>query len=100
MRRTITDVRVVQHHHAAAITDRGRERVRQMHRVIVTRLLPLPGEDCRPQGDRNHGRRPSHRKRLSRRLLLTTNTEENAIAAPASIGLSRPAAASGNAATL
>ena len=35
-----------------------------------------------------------------RRLLPTTNTEENAIAAPASIGLSRPAAASGIAATL
>jgi hypothetical protein len=36
----------------------------------------------------------------SRRLLLTTNTELNAIAAPASIGFSRPAAASGSAATL
>ncbi len=35
-----------------------------------------------------------------RRLLLTTNTEENAIAAPASIGLSRPAMASGIIATL
>jgi hypothetical protein len=32
--------------------------------------------------------------------LLTTNTELNAIAAPASIGLSRPAAANGSAATL
>ncbi|VAZ93761.1 hypothetical protein LAUMK35_02417 [Mycobacterium pseudokansasii] len=36
----------------------------------------------------------------SRRLLVTTNTDENAIAAPASIGLSSPAAASGNAAML
>ncbi len=36
----------------------------------------------------------------SRRLLPTTNTEENAIAAPAIIGLSSPAAASGSAATL
>lgn len=38
--------------------------------------------------------------RRSRKLLVTTNTDENAIAAPASIGLSRPAAASGIAATL
>lgn len=36
----------------------------------------------------------------SRRLLATTNTEENAIAAPAIIGLRSPAAASGSAATL
>ena len=36
----------------------------------------------------------------SRRLLLTTNTDENAIAAPASIGFSIPAAAKGRAATL
>ena len=42
----------------------------------------------------------SARKRRSRRLLVTTKTEENAIAAPAIIGLSRPAAASGRAATL
>ena len=40
------------------------------------------------------------RKRRSRRLLVTTNTDENAIAAPASIGFSSPAAASGRAATL
>ena len=38
--------------------------------------------------------------RRSRRLLLTTKTDENAIAAPAIIGLSNPAAASGIAATL
>lgn len=36
-------------------------------------------------------------KRRSRRLLPTTNTELNAIAAPASIGLSNPAAARGRA---
>jgi hypothetical protein len=36
----------------------------------------------------------------SRRLLLTTKAELKAIAAPAIIGLSRPAAASGIAATL
>src|SRR5699024_3955016 len=35
-----------------------------------------------------------------RRLFVTTNTEENAMAAPAIIGLSRPSAASGIAATL
>ncbi len=40
------------------------------------------------------------RKPRSRRLLETTNTDENAIAAPAIIGLSSPAAASGTAATL
>ena len=39
-------------------------------------------------------------KRRSRRLLVTTKTEEKAIAAPAIIGLSRPGAASGSAATL
>lgn len=39
-------------------------------------------------------------KRRSRRLLLTTNTELKAIAAPAINGLSSPAAANGSAATL
>jgi hypothetical protein len=39
-------------------------------------------------------------KRLNRRLLSTTKIELSAIAAPAIIGLSRPAAASGRAATL
>ena len=42
----------------------------------------------------------SGRKVRSRRLLETTNTELSAIAAPAMIGLSRPAAARGRAATL
>lgn len=41
-----------------------------------------------------------HLKRRSRRLLLTTNTEESAIAPPAIIGVSSPNAASGMAATL
>ena len=40
------------------------------------------------------------RKRRSRRLLVTTNRLELAIAAAATIGLSRPATASGIAATL
>src|SRR5699024_1903211 len=39
-------------------------------------------------------------KPRNRRLLVTTKTEEKAIAAPASMGFSRPAAASGRAATL
>ena len=39
-------------------------------------------------------------KRRSRRLFATTNTLENAIAAPAIMGLSSPSAASGSAATL
>jgi len=43
---------------------------------------------------------PRPLKRRSRRLLETTKTEEKAIAAPASIGLSSPAAASGRAARL
>src|SRR5690606_538465 len=40
------------------------------------------------------------RNRRSRRLLLTTNTLDSAMAAPASIGLSCPVAATGRAATL
>src|SRR5699024_5407305 len=40
------------------------------------------------------------RNRRSRRLLLTTKTLEKAMAAPAIIGLRRPSAASGTAATL
>ena len=44
--------------------------------------------------------RPPQRKLRSRRLLVTTRTLEAAIAAPAIIGVSRPAAASGMAATL
>ena len=54
--------------------------------------------DAPRQVGNRHGR--SLRKRLSRRLLLTTDTLENAMAAPAMTGLSRPAAASGRAATL
>lgn len=41
-----------------------------------------------------------HLNPRSRRLLLTTKTLENAIAAPAIMGLSNPMAASGRAATL
>ncbi len=42
----------------------------------------------------------SHLKDRSLRLLVTTKTDEKAIAAPAIIGLSMPRAASGRAATL
>ncbi len=42
----------------------------------------------------------SGRNRRSRWLLVTTNTLDSAIAAPASIGLSRPSAARGRAAEL
>ena len=44
--------------------------------------------------------RRGYLKDRSRRLLVTTKTEEKAIAAPAIIGLSMPNAASGRAATL
>ena len=40
---------------------------------------------------------PRRGNRRRRRLFVTTNTELTAMAAPASIGLSRPAAASGRA---
>ena len=43
---------------------------------------------------------PSGRNERSRRLFETTKTLENAIAAPAIIGFSSPAAASGSAARL
>ena len=42
----------------------------------------------------------AQRKRRSRSALATTETLESAIAAPAITGLSKPAAASGSAATL
>jgi hypothetical protein len=58
---------------------------------------------CRGCDLNRHARRPASAagwKRRRRRLLVTTKTLENAIAAPASIGLSRPAAAIGSAAPL
>ena len=54
--------------------------------------------------DSRCGRHPGFpvdaRNRRSRRLLVTTKTELNAMAAPATSGFSRPDAASGRAATL
>ena len=49
---------------------------------------------------RCRARWPYQRNRRNRRLLLTTNTLENAIAAPATMGDNRPVIASGIAATL
>src|SRR5690606_33100094 len=45
---------------------------------------------CTPRAEAD-----DQRNRRSRRLLVTTNTLDTAIAAPASIGLSSPAAATG-----
>ncbi len=53
----------------------------------------VPCRGCPP-------RRVSYVKDRSRRLFVTTKTDENAIAAPAIIGSSSPATASGIAATL
>ena len=66
------------------------------------RLDPLMRGNKLASADQKFPRHPhpSGRKRRRRRLLETTKTELKAIAAPASIGLSRPAAASGSAATL
>ncbi len=58
------------------------------------------GTEKRALGGKAVQRKGTQRKVRSRRLLPTTNTEEKAIAAPAIIGLSSPAAASGSAATL
>src|SRR5690606_36333082 len=62
----------------------------------VRRRTPAPfALDCRGASG-SHGEIRGHpargRKRRRRRLLLTTKTELNAIAAPASMGFSRPAA--------
>lgn len=60
---------------------------------------PVPGTREREStGFRPGGR--GYVKERSRRLLVTTKTDEKAIAAPAIIGFSSPAAASGSAATL
>jgi catechol 2,3-dioxygenase-like lactoylglutathione lyase family enzyme len=55
--------------------------------------------DAGPPGGGVHGQRLG-RNRRSRREFVTTNTLEAAIAAAASMGLSRPSAATGMAATL
>ena len=59
---------------------------------------PVGDTDGHRPGERTAQARP--RKPRSRRLLPTTNTLENAIAAPAIMGVSMPSAASGIAATL
>ena len=62
----------------------------------------VPGPDVpKPGADRGQPwLARSGRKRRSRRLFDTTNTDDRAIAPPAIIGLSRPVAASGSAAML
>jgi hypothetical protein len=78
------------------------------HRAPSARLTWLGGQPQSPLlgnavGQINYPTSPSvviPAKERSRRLLPTTKTLENAIAAPANIGLSRPRAASGIAATL
>ena len=67
----------------------------------VERQLPVDGCGGRSSGSPRQGVvRDVGWKVRSRRLLLTTKTLEKAMAAPAIIGLSRPSAASGMAATL
>ncbi len=67
---------------------------------LLSGLPPSP-RPISPSGRRRTaGQAEVARKERSRRLLLTTKTDDNAIAAPASIGLSSPAAATGRAATL
>ena len=78
-------------HHSAGYRTVG---VRETHRPAPRRLAR-----------HRHARTPQRgqligENRRSRRLLVTTNTELSAIAAPASIGFSSPAAASGRPATL
>ena len=66
---------------------------------FVVRLLDWPI----PRGSGvqvPRGNQAKERNLRSRRLLVTTKTEEKAMAAPAIIGLSSPATASGIAATL
>ncbi len=66
--------------------------------AVVHDVISVPAVDgCRVVS------RVTHRAALKprrRRELATTKTDEKAMAAPAIIGLSRPAAASGSAATL
>ena len=74
-------------------------RQRRWLRVVVDRCEASQGSQRRREAlPRATGRDGVNRR--SRRLLLTTNTELNAIAAPAITGLSRPRAAIGSAATL
>ena len=68
--------------------------------VVQRRRVSLPATHTGASALRCHGLARRQRKRRRRRLLLTTNTLEKAIASPASIGLSSPAAARGKAATL
>ncbi len=61
------------------------------HEVVTAAVPPVTRSRAHAATDRNL---------RSRRLLVTTNTDERAIASPAIMGLSRPSAARGTAATL
>src|SRR5699024_6780597 len=82
--------------------ERGNSRrsVARCRRELPRSAREVAGRDRGFGGSGGHASDASARNRRRRRLLPTTNTEENAIAAPAIIGLSSPAAASGIAATL
>ena len=60
-------------------------------RLVIHRVAPCGDHETQL----NASRGATQRKRRNRRLLVTTATLEKAMAAPAIIGLSRPAAASG-----
>src|SRR5262245_17105225 len=69
-------------------------------RVLGKRAAATAAADDNPASVPGSGHAATDRNRRSRRLLETTNTDEKAMANPAIIGLSRPSAASGSAATL
>ncbi len=83
--------------------ERGIEQVEWQDLDLVDhgrRCFADPAPTCGTSSASEAQRPASGRNPRRRRLFVTTNTELNAIAAPASIGLSSPAAASGIAATL
>jgi uncharacterized protein YndB with AHSA1/START domain len=71
----------------------------ESQRLRMTHYSPLSGEDDVPESYHTLDYRLAD-EGDSRRLLPTTNNDDDAIAAPATIGFSSPAAASGIAATL
>ena len=78
--------------------DAGRRRRHRRISLVVGRRPTPEGRQRRGQALPRAALRGLNRR--SRRLLVTTNTELKAIAAPAIRGFSRPSAASGSAATL
>ena len=100
------EVMAVQERHGGCAEQTGRRRHRPSSTARVDTVPSTPTPAPPPSTAGAGGTAPLTVSQLvalnprSRSELLTTNTEENAIAAPAIIGLSRPAAASGRAATL